>query len=164
MLTMKTLVIIDMQGYYLYQNSFSEKENREVLVLKRNICDLIKKFKDSNLPIIVVEYEGNGPTINEIRHLLVDYSESSFLIKGDCDGSDVIHDEIQKRDFSNNLNVCGIYSDQCVKQTVEGLLNICGNYSIELYNDCVWPFDPDYENYNYSIDFLGSLRAERVLV
>ena len=161
---MKTLVIIDMQGYYLYQDSFNRKETQEIILLKKNICDLINRFKDSNLPIIVVEYEGNGPTIQELRHLLVDYPEASFLIKGDCDGSDVIHAEIERRSLSNELHVCGIYSDQCVRQTVEGLMNTYGTYNIELYDDCVWPFKPDYEDYAYSVEFLGSLRAERVLV
>jgi isochorismate hydrolase len=64
---MKTLVIIDMQDYYLREGSIVDsKDSLEISILKGNIISLIQKFMDNNYPIILVEYNGSGKTNRHI--------------------------------------------------------------------------------------------------
>jgi len=149
---MKTLVIIDMQDFYLEEGSIvGSKDSLEISILKSNIVSLIQKFMDNNYPIILVEYGGSGRTNKYILDAISGYDNCYNATKYKCDGSAEIIEIINTLNLPKNINVCGVYSDQCVKDSVIGLLKKDSSIEIEFHEECVWPFTNDL-NVGYGID------------
>lgn len=139
---MKTLIIIDMQDNFLYYTDpLKEKEIKE---LKFNIIDLIKVFMINSWPIVIVEYNGNDKTCEEIFNIVDRYYKLYSVTKDQCDGSEKIMDVIHDYNLPRSLNICGVYSDECVYQTKEGLKE-CDYIEFVIHKDCVWPFMKENE-------------------
>jgi nicotinamidase-related amidase len=152
---MKTLIVVDMQPAYVYEEGFNDK------ILVENVKTLLKEFIGNCWPIIIVEYEQAGKTVAPVMSCLKDYSNVFFVEKDNLDGSKQVLDIIEKFNLPQSLNVCGVYSDQCVKATMRGLVEK-GIANIEYYENCVSPFSPSYD---FNTMCLGALRcSESVLV
>lgn len=166
MSNLRTLVIIDMQYDFLDHSKYP----RQLKKLKENITSLIDEWIQNEWPIIVVEFEGSGRTIDQIWTAIGFYPKVYSVVKSECDGSKEIIEKIRARKLSKRLNVCGVYSDECVRATIEGIdeHNQSGvdrqKMDIEVFSDCVWPFIKDH---NISkglkatrIEYLGELSCQ----
>jgi len=148
----KLLIVIDMQDNFLYHaDPLRQKEIRE---LKLNIIDLIKVFMVNSWPIILVEYNGNEKTCQEILDTVNGYHKLHKVYKDDCDGSEEIIETIEEFGLPNSLNICGVYSDECVFQTKEGLKEY-DSIKYVIHKDCVWPFLEENEVHGRSVDKLA---------
>jgi len=111
------LLIIDMQKNY--PDSFIPRlVGKVVKHVQAAIC--------ANAPIIVVEYEGCGPTNPEIMEVLKNYKNCTTVRKSSWDGSPQVRHSLQKKWKITTpipVKICGIYSDCCVKATANSLAN-----------------------------------------
>ncbi len=150
---MKTLIIIDMQDSFLkYSNRDKQKEIEE---LKLNIIDLIKVYMVNGWPILVVEYYGNDETCQEILSIVGGYDKLYLISKDECDGSEEVIGAIDEFGLPNSLNICGVYSDECVFQTKEGLKEYI-DIEFVIHKDCVWPFMQENEIYKKKREYVLS--------
>lgn len=109
-----TLVVVDMQ------NEFAASCKLEVVT---GVAAEITKAQQQHLPIVLVEYEGCGPTHKCLLQLLKGYPYKARVHKKDDDGSTEIIRTLRRRGFNEEcLRVCGVNVDACVWATVEGLL------------------------------------------
>lgn len=155
---MKTLIIIDIQDNFLeYSDPIKVKEIKE---LKLNIIDLIKVYMVNDWPIILVEYSGNYKTCKEISDIIDKYHKLYLVTKNQCDGSEKIMDVIHDYNLPRSLNICGVYSDECVFRTKRGLEDYDG-IEFVIYRDCVWPFVKENEIYEKKRECVLKLRKEQ---
>ena len=108
------LLIIDMQSEFKAANDTT---------VVANVILEIKKAKQNNQHIFVVEYWEEGDTHKSILKELKDYQNTHFVTKYEDDGSDKIKNYL----FQNNIDikhfmVCGVNTCACVASTVKGLI------------------------------------------
>lgn len=113
-----TLVVIDMQPSFLEEYNVFELEN-----LTNTIKREIRSAMRLKCGIVFVEFNGFTSTIPELKKLTNNYPLSSVCTKYDISGASELYDFFQNHeDYPyENLKVCGIYLEQCVKETVNGL-------------------------------------------
>jgi len=128
----KTLIIIDMQDYFLYR-----KEEKELIPI---VCELIQYAKQKKWAIILVEYSGQGSTTDAIMEALKDYLRQATVIKTDNNGGqEIIECLDNQKTWSLNLLICGIYSPQCVAETVGGLFDYSDLIEVGVITDAISP-------------------------
>lgn len=127
---MKTLVIVDMQPYFL--NSTKEKG------IIPNVIKSVRYAIQQGWPIIVVEYDGCGNTHDDIVAEVLKSPRYEFVTKSDCSGGKEVSKVCEERGWPNNFVVCGVYGDQCVAHTVAALLDIHGTV-VNIIKDAVYP-------------------------
>jgi len=112
-------LIIDMQPHFL-QNI--EKKEKRIMINSQ--IELIHYLSERGAPIIILEYLGDGKTIEEITKE-IDFSKNEKpLIKRIDDG--FYHTGLHvllKKHKSKNLILMGINAMSCVKATAEGALS-----------------------------------------
>ena len=107
---MKCLVIIDMQRHF---------RAARPLWLIRNIVVKVKKYIERNEPIIILEYEGDGPTVRQILKAVKMYKNCFITEKYGDDGGKELSEVIDKQDLNiSEFEVCGVNLDACVVSTV----------------------------------------------
>jgi nicotinamidase-related amidase len=123
-----TLVIIDIQP------EFPTASNRELL---DNILAEIKKQKQLDGGIILVEYDRAGKTNPEIVKAIGKYRYFLKAIKYRDDGSDKILEELRytksKKFNRRNFNLCGVNTTACVYATGKGLILKKNRVTLLLY-------------------------------
>ncbi len=130
--TLKTLVVIDMQKYYL-------DGNRIIYDIVPAICSLIQYAIQNKWPIIIVESDGMDKTIKEITDITDGYPHETTVIKNEYNGGpEVIQCLNEHPSWSLNLLVCGIYGDYCVSATVKGLFVESELVEIDVVADAVY--------------------------
>ena len=146
---MKTLILIDLQNYYMTQ--VPEKERRKII---KNATRLARVFMTNAWPIIVVMYEGvfddvDNDIIQEMKDILL-YKNSVLVGKNRPDGSEQILDQIDLHRWPLHIIACGVFGDECLQETVNGLLERDRQIEIEVIKDCMWPdrivIEEDNEN------------------
>lgn len=131
----KTLVIIDMQNYFMCE------EEREIVPA---ICSLILHAKQNEWAIIVVEFRDYGETVETIQGCLSGYPHWTTVYKTDCDGGNQVIKCIQDHPtWSMDLLVCGIYGPGCVAATVYGLFDSSNLVEVSVVLDAI---APDYHS------------------
>lgn len=129
----KTLVIIDMQEVFI-------RQSKHDLDLTSLICELIRHARQQRWAIILVEYDSFDSTVKEIIEALKDYPYQETVIKSCNDGGEKIIECIRnKKTWSLDLMVCGLYGDQCVAETVQGLFDNSNEVLVDVVADAVWP-------------------------
>lgn len=125
----RTLVIIDMQKY------FSVSDN-----LIPTICGLIQHAKQNRWAIILVKFQGSGPIFKEILETIKDYPNQATVTKSACDGGrEIIKCINDRKSWSLDLLVCGVYGDECVSETVAGLFNNSDLVEVDVITDAIYP-------------------------
>ena len=109
---MKPLVIVDMQDYYP-----AATVNLVDKVLKH-----ITKAKRYKKPIIVLEFRGFGNTKQLLKDTLASYQDCVYVGKDRCDGSKQVIEALEQLKVkSKKIQICGVYTSQCVNATAHGL-------------------------------------------
>lgn len=128
----KTLIIIDMQTEFM--NHYGDEES-----IVPAICSLIECARRHEWPIIVLEYEMNGITIEKIRNSLEGYhlQKTVYKIRNDG-GQEVLECMDNHPAWPLNLLVCGIYGNACVPSTVAGLFGNSDAVEIDVVTDAIY--------------------------
>ena len=122
-MTKKALLIIDMQIH------FDTAHKKETIA---NCIDLIKMAIMDKLPIIVLEYEYNGRTLEALREYLDLYPNVFYQTKDEDDGADRVVDLVEEEGLEiDEFIVCGVNLGACVASTVRTLSQEY-NYKIDL--------------------------------
>lgn len=119
-----TLVVIDMQTAY--------EVARPII---GEVIALIEQAKRDQAPIVIVEYNGSGPTYLEILRATESYMPSCRIAKKGFGGGQEVLAACQERGYpTSEFRVCGVYSDCCVQATCEQIAEAVNNLAkIEVY-------------------------------
>src|SRR5690606_17695041 len=121
------LMIIDMQDYFITRGgNFQAPENaKKISAIYAELKKLIAKAKESNRPIIMVEYKDSGPSSFILKNELGDYKKIHYVIKNEDGAFDdpKSKEEIEKimlDSGSNILVISGANGGACVDDTIQG--------------------------------------------
>jgi nicotinamidase-related amidase len=89
--------------------------------LIRAVIEEIGKATHDNIPVIVVEYEGYGPTHWMIHEALNCYQPYRMVVKHRCDGSKELEPYVADLD---TVHLCGVNTTVCVHETAVGLVEL----------------------------------------
>lgn len=153
-----TLIVVDMQDVYM------PSTNEHI----RRVAEEITKAINAGAGIIFLEfwtkyfngntYNTKGQTIEELSDLVIGYKNFQMVKKFRCSG------EMELCDFfynnpgwnTNNLTICGVYTDQCVKATVVDLHQRLHHINIEIPMGACWTASCLYiknkETYDYYLE------------
>lgn len=149
------LVIVDMQSSFFedHYETHPYEQTHIVQRLKSSILNLIKLARNSDTSIILVEYEGYGPTEPDILLALEDY-EKLVIIKKHTDGVFDEHtqsrqklDKLLEDQNISHLVFSGINGSACVCDSVNGALEL--GYDVTSYAPSVASFEHGYVLYPY---------------
>jgi nicotinamidase-related amidase len=108
-----SLVVIDMQPEF---DAANKPETVEACV------EEIKRAKEVEAPIIVVEFDSFGDTHETLQAELDGYNKVHYVLKHQDDGSREVINTIANEDLpSETMRVVGVNTDYCVLETVIGL-------------------------------------------
>jgi nicotinamidase-related amidase len=152
----KALVIIDMQEHFVTRNGDQEKgQNPAVLqtvIYKQKL--LIDRAKQRNMPILLVEYSGIGPTNPELKNHIGDYAKVKTVLKN----TDGLFNEsntglaetksILTQWGTKDLIIVGANGGACVEQTIAGALT--AGFNVYAYTDGIADFNAESFAYPYS--------------
>lgn len=111
------LVIIDMQP-----GAFEAACKEETI---DTCCREIKKAVEEGIPIIVLEYMGEGETGRKLKYYLDSYKFTKYVIKKYDDGSSNIIDCVKDNGWDiDTFRVCGVNTTACVARTIDSLVNV----------------------------------------
>jgi len=123
------LVIIDLQKDYPVKPAMVTR------VVKH-----VKAARKSQVPVLVVEIRGFGPTNPTVMQELAGYDKVKVVQKRNCDGSREIVSALGPNG-PKRLRLCGLFTDDCVDKTARGLYR--KGFDIEIveeacfsYRDC----------------------------
>lgn len=141
------LIIIDVQPHFITRKDF--KDTLE------NIIREIKKAISYNNYIFFVEFDSltpqnpcynftsisKYPTLDILRNLTKDYNKVFYINKYDSAGGYEIHRTIIDNNITfNNVKVCGLYAEYCVKETVIELATLIYNNKINIIKDSIYSY------------------------
>jgi len=152
----RTLVIVDMQSGFMGTSG-----NEHDVVAP--ICTLIRHAQSHNWGIIVVEFDDQGDTDDQILDALTGYEYWTTVTKDDMDGSTEVLGAINSfPKWSTDFVVCGIYGPECVAATVDGILSKCLLSEVDVVEDAVYPDYCPYSPVDESDEDDYLLRAREV--
>ena len=129
----RTLVIIDMQDQFL----------RDCSDLVPKVCELVEFAMQNEWPIVLVELfpqTETNCTTQAIIETLVGYPHQATIGKSEQNGGEeVIRCINDRKTWSLNLFVCGVYGDQCVPATVAGLFDKSDLVEVDVIADAIYP-------------------------
>lgn len=118
------LISIDIQKAFVASNNpvMLETARKEVI-----------SAKSRKLPIVLMQYEGHGPTRAEISNLLRKYPYKYVVHKNSDDGAHELLDELFNLGISTkHYRIVGLNCAHCIKSTVESLSKYAPDARIEL--------------------------------
>jgi nicotinamidase-related amidase len=123
------MVIVDMQ------ESFKAARNED---LQRRIVHAIERQRKLGGPIIVLEYECFGPTVDTIKRALSGYEKRWYLEKCYDDGGTEVRDcvEAEQLDIREGFFICGVNTAYCVISTARGIEAIYPDVPIMITPKC----------------------------
>lgn len=108
------LLIVDMQQYFFTA--------RDKGTIKTCITEIRRAIK-AELPIIVLEYDGCGETLPELKRHLDKYHRTKYVEKCDDGGGHEVMGALQEEKWViENFIVCGVNINACVARTIWTLL------------------------------------------
>lgn len=158
--TNKALVIIDMQPYFVTRDGFDKtSENQEkVKQLIQAQVEAIQKAKEAQLPIMFIEYSGDGKTNEVLRKSAENYKNVVFFLK-DTDGmldkrnshqSELV--QFLNKNRIQTLIILGANGGACVLKSIEGALE--NGYNVVAYpkgiadfnyQEFIYPYEGHYD-------------------
>lgn len=124
-----TLTIIDLQPFFLTGLDKAVRDNC-IVQIKRAIKD--------RAAIIFVEYNGYGPTHQDLKDVIrkAAYDRLYVVYKSTDNGGKEISQLIKKRHLAaSRIKVCGVNTDACVHSSVLGLRKHLSASKIEVIAD-----------------------------
>jgi nicotinamidase-related amidase len=110
-----TLIIIDIQESFL-----SKLKDKSKVI---NNCRIeINKAIDNKMPVVLVEYNRHGSTINSLKDLLFNYDQVWTITKNGDSGNRELVNILYDALLPKSLRVCGINTEFCVYETIFGFL------------------------------------------
>lgn len=110
------LVVIDVQDVFL-----NNLHNKEVYI--DHVCDVVEKAKAQERLVMLVQYQGEGPTNIRVRKALAGYPHRTTVYKKHNGGAVEILNRLERlQPGTKSLTICGINLDCCVLETVQGLV------------------------------------------
>lgn len=137
----RTLVIVDMQDYFL--NSY----NGEMV---ERMCDLITHARVNEWGIILVEFLNCGITTKAILDAVSGYEHLETVQKDQDDGGPEVVRCLQRYPkWSLNILVCGVFGNECIPATVAGIFENHDLVEIDVVTDLVYPgYVSNCDNYD----------------
>lgn len=118
----KTLVVVDMQIF--------EPGAKKCL---GRVIKLIRRFKAAGNPIIVLQYEGSGSTIQSVLDMVKNYRRWALVPKEDYGGGREVLKKCRARRWPLDFVLCGVAYDCCVQETADTLVE---EAPVEVVLDC----------------------------
>lgn len=123
---MYTLLCIDLQSRFNVHHHSRVVNNAE-----REIRQAIQ----DNAHIMLVEYAGYGPTVDQLADVAKQHSKVYRIEKNHDDGSAEVVDAIKQHGLPEQLKVCGVNTDVCVYYTTHNIHKRLPHASIEVIAD-----------------------------
>lgn len=121
---MRTLVVVDMQPYYV---------DPKAPYIDR-VIELISWFRADGSPIIFVEFGyGGGKTVEAVRDTVRRYGNHVTVVKRGIDGGREVLDACRIHGFPTDFVVCGVSVTCCVMDTSDTLVE---DRPVEVVMDC----------------------------
>lgn len=140
------LIIVDMQPCFAKPISFGRFFKDHYKEVTNNVKILIKDAARNKIPVILVEFEGCGKTLLEIRRLLYK-NKHSVVIKNQNDGSDAVIRACTKLKIKpTHFVICGLYYSACIKATANGLSKKAPQSKITIIKDACNGEDPEWKS------------------
>jgi hypothetical protein len=114
------------------QPYFKAANNKKLIY---SLIQQVRKAKKQKCSILILEYKNCGKTNSLILKHLVNYNNVIFESQSENSGAKIINKLINDNIIINNIKICGINTDCCVKETVNDLLKN-KKVKIELLADC----------------------------
>ncbi len=121
-----TLCVIDMQPFFVAA--------REDWLVK-NVLREIESAKSEQSDIIVLEYEGCGPTFKCIKDALRNYPNAIVCTKFEPDGIKPILSQLDLGIDLSHIRLVGVETDSCIAQTCNSLATTLPNSRITVVAD-----------------------------
>jgi nicotinamidase-related amidase len=112
------VIVIDMQKCYL--KGIHPDDRREII---ENQLKIIEYCRLGDIPVVILEYKGDGKTIGKIKEAVQGVPRARYLTKSRNNGfsgtglAEILHDWGIK-----NVLLMGINASYCVKETAKGAL------------------------------------------
>lgn len=132
---MYTLLCIDLQSKFNVHH-----HSRVVNNVEREIRQAIQ----DDAHIVIVEYEGCGPTVDQLADLARQHSKIYRVEKKGDDGSIEVMETIKQHRLPKQIKVCGVNTDVCVFSTIYSIHKHWPHASIEVVADaCTSQWGPE---------------------
>lgn len=153
------LVIIDMQPVFVTRggkNKSGSNPDKVKKILEVHLA-AIKLAKKQKMPIVVLEYEGEGDTTEALKKEIKNYDQKAIILK-DTDGAFDNQNKHKKeltdwltQNHVKTLIITGANGGACVYQTISGALHDHYNVIADLdgiadfnYADFIYPYIGQY--------------------
>jgi nicotinamidase-related amidase len=123
---MYTLLCIDLQPRFNIHH-----HSRVVNNVEREIRQAIQ----DDAYIVLVEYQGCGPTVDQLANVAKLHSKVYRVEKSSDDGSIEVMEAIKKHGLPQQLKVCGVNTNVCVYFTIYSIRKNLPDASIEVVAD-----------------------------
>jgi nicotinamidase-related amidase len=131
------VVLIDMQPYFI-QNTLPADFARMLTAQQR----LLRTCTQYEIPVAVVENEGNGCTISLLQEQIRQLPLKERISKRNWNGFlDTNLMETLRSWNSQSLCFSGVYAKECVKETIESAITL--GYHISTAEDLIAPYYPE---------------------
>lgn len=107
-----TLAVVDMQYHF-------DTATEELTI--QGCAEQIKIAIKNKNPIVFVEYEGLGETLEELTNLTKKYNNTFFVEKSRDDGSRELRQVIREENLPEKIRICGVNFECCVFDTARSL-------------------------------------------
>jgi nicotinamidase-related amidase len=148
---MKTLVVVDMQPYFINSILDMWDQDKEVPMLKRvkenlvhNTALAVKEWKTRDWPIVLVQYKNRGATHLTIRGEVKGYNKAFKLIKESDNGGEELVKLVRSKGLPRDAVFCGVNLDCCVHDTCHTYHMFEPDKYVAVLDDCtrnVWDWE-----------------------
>lgn len=129
---MKTLLVIDCQ-----KDFYTSK------VIMPEVLKWIRLAIYNSWPVVVLEFEGYGPTHSSIQNTLKHYALSTTVVKQQNGGGHEVDITLTTHQFPRSIVAVGVNRGYCVHDTVSTLARY-GN-QVEVVEKATWGHEPEWE-------------------
>lgn len=116
------LIIIDLQKPFLLPQSHAKSRSR-LQRLERHVTQQIADAKKRRQPIVIVEYQGEGKTVDWVSAKIGKYKKVYKVKKGQDNAYPSLRRCFDKHKIApKKLTVCGVNTHYCVGSTLKSLV------------------------------------------
>lgn len=114
------IVIIDMQDHFIGSMSEIRRNN----LIDRQL-EILQECIDQDLPVVVLEYDGSGPTTSRLKAKLSQVPRLETIVKYLDDGFYGTNlDQVLKNLGVESILLTGVNASVCVRKTASSAVNI----------------------------------------